>query len=300
MAEEALTASAHIKHHLHNLTFGQFPEGHERAGEWGIALSAQVSLDMGFVSIHLDTMIFSIMLGVIFLFIFHKVARYATHGVPGGLQNFVEWIVEFIDNNVHDSFTGKSTLVAPMALTLFIWILLMNVMDLVPVDLIPRLAGIVGAAAFGVEPHQVYFKIVPTTNVNVTFGIALSVFALMIYYSIKVKGFVGFVAELTLQPFVAKSLPVKIILIPVNLFLELIGLISKPISLSLRLFGNLYAGEMIFILIAIIYGSGFALFIFAGVLQWTWAVFHLLVITLQAFIFMTLSIVYMQMAHQKH
>lgn len=300
MAGEAPTASEHIKHHLSNLTFGRFPEGHENAGNWGFALSGQESASMGFMSVHVDTMFFSIMLGVIFLFIFHKAARYATNGVPGGLQNFVEWIIEFIDSNVRDSFTAKNPLVAPMALTLFIWILLMNVMDLVPVDWLPRLAGIVGSAVFSVEPHQVYFKIVPTTNVNVTFGMALAVFALTIYYGIKIKGIGGFVAELTMQPFEAKSLPIKILLIPINLFLELVSLISKPISLSLRLFGNLYAGEMIFILIAILYGSGVALFVFAGVLQWAWAVFHVLIITLQAFIFMTLAVVYMEMAHQHH
>jgi len=300
MAEQALTASEYIKHHLQNLTYGQVPEGYENAGSWGFAHSAAEAKAMGFMAIHVDTMLWSIILGVVFLFTFHKAARYATEGVPGGLQNFVEWVIEFIDSNVRDSFTGKNPMVAPMALTLFVWILLMNAMDLVPVDWLPQLAGIVGSAAFGVDPHHVFFKVVPTTDPNATFGMALAIFALTLYYSVKIKGIGGFMAELTMQPFEAKSLPVKIFLIPINFFLEFVGLISKPISLSLRLFGNLYAGEMIFILIALLYGSGVTLFIFAGVLQWAWAVFHVLIITLQAFIFMTLAVVYMEMAHSHH
>ncbi len=300
MAAEALTASKYIKHHLQNMTYGEIPEGFEGAGSWGLARTAEEAQNMGFMAIHVDTLLWSFMLGAIFLFAFRMAAKHATDGVPGGLQNFVEWVVEFIDENVRSSFSNVNPLIAPMALTLFVWILLMNMMDLVPVDWFPRLAMLVGYQVFDMDPQHVYFKIVPTTNPNATFGMALSVFALTIYYSIKVKGFRGFAAELTMQPFAAKSLPFKLILMPINLFLELIGHIAKPISLSLRLFGNIYAGEMIFILIAILYGSGFALFILAGVLQWTWAVFHLLIVTLQAFIFMTLAIVYMQMAHEKH
>lgn len=300
MADQALTASDYIKHHLQNLTYGKFPESYENAGTWGFAHNAQEAKDMGFMAIHVDTMFWSIILGVAFLFIFHKAAKYATNGIPGGLQNFVEWIIEFIDSSVRGSFTAKNPLVAPMALTLFVWILLMNAMDLVPVDWLPQVAGIVGSVAFGMDPHHVYFRVVPTTDPNATFGMALSIFVLSIFYGIKVKGIGGFVAELTMQPFEAKSLPMKMLLMPINFFLEFVGLISKPISLSLRLFGNLYAGEMIFILIALLFGSGFMLFIFAGVLQWAWAVFHILIITLQAFIFMTLSIVYMEMAHQHH
>jgi len=252
------------------------------------------------MAIHVDTMFWSIVLGAIFLLIFRKAARYATDGVPGGLQNFVEWVIEFIDNSVRSSFTGKTPLVAPMALTLFIWILLMNVMDLVPVDWLPQLAGITGAAVFGADPHHVYFRVVPTTDPNATFGMSLAVFALMLYYSIKFKGIGGFLAELTMQPFESKNIIVKVLFIPVNFFLEFVGLVSKPVSLSLRLFGNLYAGEMIFILIALLFSSGITLGIFAGVLQWAWAVFHVLIITLQAFIFMTLAVVYMEMAHHAH
>jgi F-type H+-transporting ATPase subunit a len=300
MAGEALTASQYIKHHLQNLTWGRIPEGYEHAGSWGFAHSAQEAKDMGFMAIHVDTMFWSITLGLVFLLIFRKAAKYATEGVPGGLQNFVEWVIEFIDSSVRGSFTGKNPLVAPMALTLFIWILLMNLMDLVPVDWLPHLAGVTGSAVFGVDPHHVYFKVVPTTDPNATFGMALSVFVLMLYYSVKIKGVGGFMAELTMQPFEAKSPVVKVLFIPVNFFLEFVGLISKPISLSLRLFGNLYAGEMIFILIALLFSSGFMLGMFAGVLQWAWAVFHILIVTLQAFIFMTLAVVYMEMAHHAH
>jgi F-type H+-transporting ATPase subunit a len=167
----------------------------------------------------------------------------------------------------------------------------MNLMDLVPVDLVPMLF-----AMLGVE----YQKIVPTTDPNVTIGMALGVFILMIYYSFKMKGAAGFAAELTMHPFEAKNPIIKILFIPVNLFLEGVSLISKPISHALRLFGNMYAGEMIFILIALMYGSSVVLNLTGAGLQFVWAVFHILIITLQAFIFMVLTIVYMDMAHQTH
>jgi F-type H+-transporting ATPase subunit a len=300
MAGEALTASGYIKHHLQNLTYGKFPESHEHAGSWGFAHSAQEAKEMGFMAIHVDTMFWSILLGALFIFFFRKAAKSATEGVPGSLQNFVEWVIEFIDSSVRGSFTAKNPIVAPMALTLFVWILLMNLMDLVPVDWLPQVAGIVGASAFGMDPHHVFFRVVPTTDPNATFGMSLAIFALTIFYGIKIKGIGGFMAELTMQPFEAKSIPLKILLLPINFFLEFVGLIAKPISLSLRLFGNMYAGEMIFILIALLFSSGIGLGIFAGVLQWAWAVFHILIVVLQAFIFMTLAVVYMEMAHHSH
>lgn len=300
MAEEALTASQYIKHHLLNLTYGKVPEGYEHAGHWGFAHSAEEARDMGFMAIHVDTMFWSIILGLLFVLVFRMAAKNATNGVPGGLQNFVEWVIEFIDSSVRSSFTGKTPMVAPMALTLFIWILLMNLMDLVPVDWLPQLAGITGAAVFGADPHHVFFRVVPTTDPNATFGMSLTVFGLMIFYSLKFKGIGGFIGELTMQPFEAKNPVIKVLFIPINFFLEFVGLISKPVSLSLRLFGNLYAGEMIFILIALLFSSGITLGIFAGVLQWAWAVFHVLIVLLQAFIFMTLSVVYMEMAHHAH
>ncbi len=300
MSGEALTASQYIKHHLQNLTYGKIPEGYEHAGSWGFAHSAQEAKDMGFMAIHVDTMFWSILLGALFIFVFRKAARNATEGVPGGLQNFVEWVMEFIDSSVRGSFTAKNPIVAPMALTLFVWILLMNLMDLVPVDWLPQVAGVVGSSVFGADPHHVYFRVVPTTDPNATFGMSLAIFALTLFYSIKIKGVGGFMAELTMQPFEAKNPIFKLLFIPINFFLEFVGLISKPISLSLRLFGNLYAGEMIFILIALLFSSGITLGIFAGMLQWAWAVFHILIVMLQAFIFMTLAVVYMEMAHHAH
>jgi len=300
MSGEALTASQYIKHHLQNLTYGKIPDGYEHAGSWGFAHSAQEAKEMGFMAIHVDTMFWSIVLGVLFLFFFRLAAKTATTGVPGGLQNFVEWIIEFIDSSVRGSFTAKNPLVAPMALTIFVWILLMNLMDLVPVDWLPQVAGLVGSGVFGADPHHVFFRVVPTTDPNATFGMSLAIFALTLFYSIKIKGIGGFVGELTLQPFEAKNPVVKALFIPINFFLEFVGLISKPISLSLRLFGNIYAGEMIFILIALLYSSGFTLGVFGGMLQWAWAVFHILIVLLQAFIFMTLSVVYMEMAHHSH
>ena len=286
MAADTLTSSEYIKHHLTNLTFGQHPDG-----SLGIAHSAAEAKAMGFWAIHLDTMFWSIFLGALFLYFFKKVADSVTAGVPGALQNFAERIVEFVDTSVLGSFTSKNDLVAPLALTLFIWIFLMNLMDLVPVDLIPLITGWLGI-------H--FMKVVPSTDPNATFGMAFGVFALMLYYGIKVKGIGGFTGELTLQPFSSKNLVVQGLFIPVNFLLEFVSLIAKPVSLALRLFGNMYAGEMIFILIAIMYSSGTALGLFGGFLQLGWAIFHILIITLQAFIFMTLTIVYMDMAHSEH
>ena len=239
---------------------------------------------MGFWALHLDTMAFSIGLGVLFLYFFRKAARQATTDVPGGLQNFVEWIVEFVDDSVRGSFSGRNALVAPLALTIFIWIFLMNFMDLIAVDFFPELAHLLGIP---------YLRVVPTADPNATFGMAFGVFFLILYYSIKIKGVGGFAGELAFQPFGKLG-------VPINLLLEGVNLVSKPLSLSLRLFGNMYAGEMIFILIAIMYSAGWVLGTFGGLLQIGWAIFHILIITLQAFIFMTLTIVYLDMAHQEH
>ena len=281
MASETLTSSAYIKHHLQNLTFGQLPDGH-----WGFAQDAAQAKAMGFWAVHVDTLLFSLATGLLFLWFFARVAKRATAGVPGGAQNFAEWIVEFIDQNVRGSFSAKNDLVGPLALTIFIWIFLMNAMDLVPIDYLPWLVQSI-AALFGADPHHVYLRVVPSTDPNATFGMSLAVFALIIYYGIKIKGLGGFLGELAFQPFGKLGAPV-------NLVLEGVGLIAKPISLSLRLFGNMYAGEMIFILIALL----------PFWIQWTlslpWAIFHILIITLQAFIFMTLTVVYLDMAHQEH
>lgn len=283
---EALTASSYIKHHLQNLTYGQHPDG-----TWGIAHGVEEAREMGFWAIHLDTMFFSISLGLLFIITFRMAARQATSGMPGGLQNFVEWVIEFINSMVHDGFSGKNNLIAPVALTLFIWILLLNMMDLIPVDWVPLIARWLDIP---------YMKIVPSNDPNATFGMSLSVFALVLYYSIKMKGIGGFAAELSLQPFSSDNIFIKVLFIPINFLLEFVNLVAKPVSHSLRLFGNLYAGEMIFILIAIMYNAGFALGVFGGFLQLGWAIFHVLIILLQAFIFMVLTIVYLDMAHHTH
>jgi len=275
--EEILTTKGYIKHHLTNLTFGKHADG-----SWGFAHGAEDIADMGFWALHVDTLGFAFLTGAVFSFFFWKAARGATAGIPGGLQNFVEWVVEFVDESVKDIFHGRNALIAPLALTIFIWVFLMNFMDLIPVDLLPEAAKLVGID---------YLKVVPTADPNATLGMAFGVFFLIIYYSIKVKGLGAFLGELTLHPFGKWMLPF-------NLFLEGVNLISKPVSLGLRLFGNLYAGEMIFILIALMYSSGVVLGVFGGILQWGWAVFHILIITLQAFIFMVLTIVYLSMAHE--
>ena len=232
---------------------------------------------MGFMAFHVDTLGWSVFMGLIFLFLFRTVAKRATVGVPGKLQNVVEMTVEFIQGIVKDTFHGRNALVAPLALTIFVWVFLMNSLKWIPVDYIPGLA-----TALGLD----YFKIVPTADPNGTFGISLGVFILIIFYSFKVKGFGGFIKELSFTPFKHWAL------IPFNLFLELLGLLTKPLSLALRLFGNMYAGEVVFILIALL----------PFYLQWglnvPWAIFHILVIPLQAFIFMVLTVVYLSAAHE--
>lgn len=299
-------STEYIKHHLTNLTYGELPAGYERADgsvmsetSWTLAQSAQEASDMGFMALHVDSLAWSIGLGALIMFFFYRAARKATTGVPTGFQNFVESIVEFIDNTVKESFHGRNPLVAPLALTIFCWVFMMNLMDLVPVDVVPKLFELSWAAA-GNDPHHAFMKIVPSTDPNITAGLSLFVFSLMIFYGIKVKGIGGFMGELTLHPFNAKNPFVQALFIPVNFVLEVLGLIAKPISLALRLFGNMYAGEMIFILIALMFSAGIFMGLFGGVLQWAWAVFHILVITLQAFIFMMLTIVYMSMAHEDH
>ncbi len=285
MSTEGLTTSAYIKHHLQNLTCS-FQEGH-----FHCAHTAEEAKAMGFWAVNMDTILVSLFLGLMFLFIFSRVAKNISTGVPSGMQNFVEWVVEFIDSSVRGSFNGRSALVAPLALSIFAWIFLMNLMDLVPIDYISLITQPLGIG---------HFKLVPTTDPNATIGMAIGVFLLVLFYSIKVKGLGGFVGELTLQPFGKFGLPV-------NLFLEGVNLIAKPVSLALRLFGNMYAGEMIFILIAMM-GASWMSFSFASTLLFSsqvilslgWAIFHILIVTLQAFIFMTLTIVYLDMAHQEH
>ncbi len=254
-----------------------------------------------FSVINYDTVFFSVLLAVVFFGLFWWVARKATTGVPGLTQNIIEWIVEKVDEQVRDSFHGTSRLIAPLALTIFCWVFLFNFMDLVPVDLLPA-----AARGAGFE----HLKVVPSTDLNATFALSLTVFILIIFYSLKMKGVVGFISELTLQPFSAKNVFMQALLVPVNFILESVTFLARPISLSLRLYGNLYAGEMIFLLIAVLtlshglhalssVGGWFGI-IGQFILGFIWTGFHILIITIQAFIFAVLTVVYLSMAHEHH
>ena len=267
MAEAAHTAGEYIGHHLQNLTVCKVD------GEW-----VWNECQGNFFAVNVDSMFFAILLGLVFLTIFGRMARRATAGVPGRFQMTIELIVGFVDQSVRETFHGKSNVIAPLALTLFCWIFLMNLMDLIPVDWLPFVAS-----QAGIE----HLRVVPTADVNVTFAMGISVFILTLFYSIKIKGIGGFTRELTLTPFNHWAA------IPFNLVLEGVSLLAKPLSLSLRLFGNLYAGELIFLLIAL---TG----LWQLPMHLAWAIFHVLIIVLQAFIFMMLTIVYLSMAHESH
>jgi F-type H+-transporting ATPase subunit a len=249
------TPTEYIAHHLQNWQIGH-----------------------GFWSLNVDTLLVSWILGVTFLGFFYFAAKHAVGGVPGRFQNFVEMMFEFVDTQVKDSFHGKDALIAPLALTIFVWVFLMNTFDLLPVDVLPGLMGAAGAS---------HFKAVPTTDPNLTLGMSISVFVLINIYAIRAKGLGKFISELFCKPFGPW-------LFFANFFLRIVEDLAKPISLGLRLFGNLYAGELIFILIALLPWSA----------QWLlglpWAIFHILVITIQAFIFMMLTIVYLSLAVQEH
>jgi F-type H+-transporting ATPase subunit a len=268
------TAGEYIQHHLTNLQVCRSD------GEW-----VWNECKGNFWSINVDSMAFSLILGLVFILLFRKVAKNVTTGRPGKLQAAIELVVGFIDTSVKDAFHGHNKLIAPLSLTIFVWVFLMNLMDLFPVDWLPTAAGAVGIP---------YLKVVPTTDVNVTFAMSISVFLLTIFYSIKIKGAGGFLKELTFHPIAPPTKGVGIIVAPLviafNFVLEGVSLIAKPISLSLRLFGNMYAGELIFILIGL-------LGLYQIPFHFGWAVFHILVITLQAFIFMMLTIVYLAQAH---
>jgi F-type H+-transporting ATPase subunit a len=353
-SEQAITetSAGYIQHHLQNLTFGRHVDG-----SWGIAHGAEEAAAMGFWAVHLDTLFWSVALGFLFIWLFRKavkqsVAAAATESAPAPFLNGIEAIIEFIDNNVRDVFSGSNPLIAPLALTVFVWIFFMNLMDLIPVDWLPWLAH-----SAGVE----YQKVVPTTDVNATMGMALAVFFMIIFYSLKVKGVGGFLSELTMNPINPKTMGMPKIAWPIvmlfNFMLEVVGLLAKPVSLGLRLFGNMYAGELIFILIALVFAAGSGLvadglqvmfgehvpgwflllaamavaatlmlnlrgklatlhtlllvliemlliggLAFAGgqLLHFGWAVFHILIVTLQAYIFMMLTVVYLSMAHEHH
>lgn len=260
-----LTTTGYIQHHLTNL-----------------AVCSDAAKDAtghchGFWTFHLDTLLVSGILGLLVFGLMAKVASKATAGVPGNLQSFIEMVVSMVDQQVKDTFHGKSALVTPLAITIFVWVFVMNAMDLIPVDFLP-----LTATAVGVE----YLKVVPTTDPNLTFAMSITVFFMALFMGLKVKGFGHFMHEVFAVPFGLK-------LAPVNLLFRIVEEIARPISLSLRLFGNMYAGEMVFILIAL-------LGIWQLPLALPWALFHILIITLQAFVFMMLTIVYMSMAAESH
>lgn len=265
---------AYIQHHLTNWCVGDCdPVTHKAAGFW---------------SFHLDTILFSVGLALLIIFTAKRLGANLQAGVPGGFQNFVESIIDFVSQQVKDTFPGHNPLIAPLALTIFLWVWLMNFMDLIPVDLLPELGKLVGIE---------YLKVVPTTDLNTTLAMSLTVFALIIFYNFKVKGPVGYLKTFLFHPFGK-------FFIPVNIVMTAIEELAKPLSLALRLFGNLFAGELVFLLIALI-GGTLAVGFFGWVFWWPlqvlldlgWLIFHLLVITLQAFIFMVLTIVYLGMAH---
>lgn len=263
----------YIQHHLTNLCVGDCdPVTHQAAGFWAL---------------HVDTLFFSVLLGAVMIFTAHRLGKRLTDGVPGGFQNFVESLIDFVQTQVRDTFPGHNPIIAPIALTIFVWVWLMNFMDLIPVDLLPLIA-----TWFGIE----YLKVVPTTDLNTTMAMSLTVFILIVFYSIKVKGPVGYAKMFLFHPFGK-------FLVPVNIVMTAIEELAKPLSLGLRLFGNLFAGELVFLLIALLSGGavlGAALLIWFPlqvVLDVAWLLFHILIITLQAFIFMVLTIVYLGMAH---
>jgi len=264
----------YIQHHLTHLTVGE-----------------------GFWSVHVDSVVFLFVLSALFVITFIALARRATSGVPGRFQTAIEWLVEYIDGIVQQSFHGTSKLVAPLAITIFMLVFLMNFMDMLPVDALPALGQ-----AFGLE----HLRIVATADINTTIGMALCVFLLIQYVGVKEKGLGLFFHEFVAVPFPVKG-PIALISVPANLLLRVIEECVQPLSLSLRLFGNMYAGELIFILIACLtLGAGLAHFstYFLGIGQliagFAWTAFHILIITLQAFIFMMLTIVYLSKAAAKH
>lgn len=279
--EHAMTPASYIGHHL---KFLQQP-----VGDGG-----------GFWTLHVDTLFTSALLGVLVLGFITWVVRGATAGVPSGRQALVEFIVEFVNNQVKGIFDKSYTFVAPLALTVFLWVLFMNAMDFLPVDIINK-------AVF--EPlHIEEFRLVPTADVNTTFALALSVWFLMIGFGIKAKGLGGFLHELYAAPFGEPKLtrnPVSWILAPLlalaNFAMQLIEYVSKPLSHSLRLFGNMYAGEIIFLLLWLLAATGAVHWWLASVFFGAvWAVFHILIVLLQAYIFMMLTIVYISLAHEHH
>ena len=280
MAAEESTGgqTEYIQHHLHHL-------------QWHIG-------DSKFMTINIDSVFFLLLMSALFIGVFLYVSRRATAGVPGKLQCALEMVITGIDGLVRETFHGQSKFIAPLAVTIFCLVFLMNFMDMVPVDLLPWAAHSAGIS---------YLRVVPTADLNTTLGMALGVFLLIHYFGIKHKGVGLFVKEAFTAPFHAEGKLMAILLAPANLLLRLIEELVRPVSLSLRLFGNMYAGELIFILIAVMtLGSSldalstYAMMPVQFIAGFVWTAFHVLVITLQAFIFMMLTVVYLSMAAEKH
>ncbi|MGA9421177.1 MAG: F0F1 ATP synthase subunit A [Rhodanobacteraceae bacterium] len=252
----------------------------------------------GFWVLDLDSVVISVLLGLAFLLMFRPIARRATSGVPGKWQNFIEVLFEFVDSQVRDSFHKPSKFVAPMAMAVGFWVFFMNFMDLLPIDLLPGLAGSVGVE---------HLRVVPSADPNIALGMSLTVFLIALWYGFYCKGLKGVGAESLFHPFAADNMVAKIVLMPINLLLKVVEELAKPLSLGLRLFGNMYAGEVIFILLACLtlnyaaasIGSNLA-FVAQVLLATGWTIFHVLIISLQAYIFMVLTVVYMSMAGEQH
>jgi len=270
----------YITHHLTNWCLGCDPATHQPANV------------IDFSVIFVDTLLFGWLTGGLFMWVAWKVGRNLTSDTPSGLQNLLEALVEFVNGLIKDVFPGSNPIIGPLALTIFAWVFLMNFMDIIPVDLLPWIAQLIGHYGFGMDPHHVYLKVVPTTNLDTTFALALSVMGLIIYYNIKVKGLGGYIGMFFTHPFGK-------FLFPFNFLLTAVEEIAKPVSLAMRLFGNFFAAELLFVLIALLSFSWYVLpaQVLLGSL---WAIYHILVIPLQAFIFMILTVVYLALAHQTH
>ncbi|HEX7324806.1 MAG TPA: F0F1 ATP synthase subunit A [Rhodanobacteraceae bacterium] len=267
------TFTAYIQHHL---TF------------WTQPLTA----GGGFWSVNVDSLLMSVLIGVIFLVWFGWFARRATSGVPGKGQAFVELALEFVDGQVKDAWHGSRKFLGPLALTIFVWVLMMNLVDLLPVDLIPRIAESAGAS---------HFRPVPTADVNMTFAMGLTVLLFTLFFGFKAKGFVGFIKEKLTEPFTSKGVVAKVILAPINLLMTIIEYFAQPVSLSLRLFGNIFAGELLFMLIAGLMSHFMSLWYPLGIIGYAiWDLFEFLIVLIQAFIFMYLAVVYIAMPQEHH
>ncbi|MDR2872718.1 MAG: F0F1 ATP synthase subunit A [Xanthomonadaceae bacterium] len=249
---------------------------------------------------HWDTWVVALILGLLFILWFGLFARKASAGVPTKGQAFVEMIVEFIDSQVKDAFSGDRRSVTPLALTIFMWVMFMNAMDLIPVDL-PGVViyGIYWLAGDPAAASHVYFRLVPTADVNTTAALSVSVFFILIGHALSAKGVGGFGKELMSAPFHAHGIIARIILAPVNLAMNIIEWLVRPLSLAMRLFGNMYGGELVFMLIAGLLVN-WVWFLPGVIANAAWGIFHILIVLLQAFIFMVLTVVYLASVRESH